>query len=67
MSSAYQTLSFIQMPVHKGSTSAEVVNNGKEICYRIETFSDAVHLYHKGPISGKCPVVAFYDLTDVEK
>ena len=53
------------MPVHKGSTSAEVVSNGKEICYRIETFSDAVHLYHKGAIAGKCPVVAFRDLTDV--
>ncbi len=65
MSSEYQTLSVIQVPVNKGTISAEVVSNGTEICYRLETFSDAVHLYHKGPMAGKRPVVTFHDLTDV--
>ncbi|KJA13781.1 hypothetical protein HYPSUDRAFT_209262 [Hypholoma sublateritium FD-334 SS-4] len=65
MSSEYHTLSFIQLPVHRGTISAEVVNNGSEVCYRIETFQDAVHLYHKGPLAGKRPIAVFKNLAGV--
>ncbi|KJA24815.1 hypothetical protein HYPSUDRAFT_214376 [Hypholoma sublateritium FD-334 SS-4] len=59
MSSEYRVLNFIQMPVHKGAVTAEVFSNGSECCYRIETLSDAINVYHNGSIAGRRPVATF--------
>lgn len=61
LSSEYSTVNFIQLP-DSDAVSAEVVSNGTETYYRIETLSDAIHLYHKGPIAGKRPIVTFQNL-----
>lgn len=64
MSSEYRLLNFIQMPIDKGAVSAEIFSEGSELCYRIETVSGEINLYHNGPLAGRRPVATIQNLAD---
>lgn len=52
------------MPIDKGAVSAEIISDGSDLCYRIETVSNEINLYHNGPIAGRRPVATFQTPAD---